>query len=487
MQFTSPLFIFIFLPLMMAALALTPARYRRWTILISGVLFYVLANIKTPVSILFLAVSATFAYCASYAVYVSRKKPKRTMMFFCVAVCVTMFAALRFCGVWLEAYDITFLPLGVSVYLLSVISMTIDISRGDAEPPANFADALLYIGFFPVLIAGPIIKYKDFVRITSEEKMEFSLNNAANGIVLFAGGFVKRIGVAAIMADAYDRIIDNIPSGGELKLGVGLFLVLLMLANVYYAFSGYSDMGRGMALIMGIHLEPDFHYPFAACTPTEYLKRFLGSLYSFLDDYFAGPLENLLNGIASKKGKRPRAKAVAFLAGATIALLNAMWFKASLPMLVAFLPLTLLVAAERADLCGKTGESWIRRNLFTRSCGRFVTIILVSLFWTQLKLRSVGQMIEYFTSLTVRGSYQSYRLYLTLFNTEYLWVFAAALLLALPAILDGCGFDWSRGRAGAVIRTVYCGGLLLFFVFSIIVIMPQYPEYAAEPLKYITF
>ena len=136
---------------MMAALALTPARYRRWTILISGVLFYVLANIKTPVSILFLAVSATFAYCASYAVYVSRKKPKRTMMFFCVAVCVTMFAALRFCGVWLEAYDITFLPLGVSVYLLSVISMTIDISRGDAEPPANFADALLYIGFFPCL------------------------------------------------------------------------------------------------------------------------------------------------------------------------------------------------------------------------------------------------------------------------------------------------------------------------------------------------
>ena len=76
---------------------------------------------------------------------------------------------------------------------------------------------------------------------------------------------------------------------------------------------------------------------------------------------------------------------------------------------------------------------------------------------------------------------------MTLFNTEYLWVFAAALLLALPAILDGCGFDWSRGRAGAVIRTVYCGGLLLFFVFSIIVIMPQYPEYAAEPLKYITF
>lgn len=99
MQFTSPLFIFIFLPLMTAALAITPARRRRWTILICGAVFYVLANIKTPVSILFLAVSAAFAYCAAYAVYVSRKKPKKTVLVFCVSVCVLMLAVLRILGV----------------------------------------------------------------------------------------------------------------------------------------------------------------------------------------------------------------------------------------------------------------------------------------------------------------------------------------------------------------------------------------------------
>ena len=191
---------------MAAAQALTPAHRRRWTILACGLVFYVLANIKTPVSILFLAVSAAFAYCAAYAVYVSRKKPKKTVLVFSVFMCIAMLAVLRILGVRLEAYDVTFLPLGVSVYLLAAVSMLIDISRGDAEPPASFADALLYIGFFPVLVAGPIIKYKDFIRKSSNEELEFSLTGVANGLVLFARGFIKRIGVSAILAGAYDDI-----------------------------------------------------------------------------------------------------------------------------------------------------------------------------------------------------------------------------------------------------------------------------------------
>ncbi len=409
------------------------------------------------------------------------------MLVFCVAVSIIMLAALRISGVWLEAYDVTFLPLGMSVYLLSVISMTIDISRGDAEPPATFADACLYVVFFPVFIAGPIIKYKDFMRITSDEKLDFSLVNVSNGIMLFACGFVKRIGVSAIMADAYDRISDNLPAGGELNLGVGLFLIVLMLTNIYFAFSGYSDMGRGLALIMGIRLGSDFNFPFASCTPTEYLRRFFGSLYSFLDDYFASPIERVASEFALKKGKPRLNIAASFAAGALVATLSTLWFKASLPMLLAFLPLILWVALERSARRGRSDTPWIRRNLAARTFGRCVTLLLVSLFWIQLKLRSVGQLADYLGSLTVLGSYQSYRLYMTVFNTEYLWVLAAILFLAFPAVLGWFGVDWSRGRTGAVLRTVYSALLFVFFVFSIFVIMPQYPQYAAEPFRYISF
>ena len=482
MQFTSPLFIFIFLPLMAAAQALTPAHRRRWTILACGLVFYVLANLKTPVSILFLAVSAAFAYCAAYAVYVSRKKPKKTVLVFSVFVCIAMLAVLRILGVRLEAYDVTFLPLGVSVYLLAAVSMLIDISRG-------FADALLYIGFFPVLVAGPIIKYKDFIRKSSDEELEFSLTGVANGLVLFARGFIKRIGVSAILAGAYDDISSLAVSEENLNLGVGMFLVLLMLTNVYFAFSGYSDMGRGLALIMGIKLDNDFHYPFAACTPFEYINRFFVSLTAFLDDYLAQPLERMICGAAGNEpGKRDlRRGTAAFLAGMLVATLTALWFKASLPMLVAFLPLILLSAAERTvRACGTSG-GLVRRNLATRTVGRVITLALVSLFWTQLKLRSVGQLVDYFRTLTVIGSYQSYRLYMTIYNREYLFAALVALWLLLPALLGLCGVDWSRGKAGTVLRTLYCGGIIALFVFSIYVVMPQYPEYAMSPFKYITF
>lgn len=486
MQFTSPLFIFIFLPLMTAALAITPARRRRWTILICGAVFYVLTNIKTPVSILFLAVSAAFAYCAAYAVYVSRKKPKKTVLAFCVSVCVLMLTVLRILGVRLEAYDVTFLPLGVSVYLLATVSMLIDISRGDAEPPPGFADACLYITFFPVMIAGPIIKYRDFVKLSSEERLDFSLVNVANGYMLFARGFVKRIGISAIMADAYDSICEAVAAEGDLKLGVGAFLVLLMLTNVYFAFSGYSDMGRGLALIMGMKIESDFYYPFAACTPTDYLRRFFRSLGDFLEDYVALPIERVACR-GSDVRVTWRKRTASFFAGAVVATITALWFKASIPMLVAFLPLILLIAAERAVHCGGGGSSLVRRNLATRTVGRIVTLVLVSLFWTQLKLRSVGQLLDYFGTLTVLGSYQSYMVYMTVFNQEYIWALLAAAWLVIPAVLGWCGVDLSRGRAGAAVRTVYCVGLLACFVFSVFVIMPQYPGYAVSPFKYITF
>ena len=233
-------------------------------------------------------------------------------------------------------------------------------------------------------------------------------------------------------------------------------------------------------------IESDFYYPFAACTPTDYLRRFFRSLGDFLEDYVALPIERVACR-GSDVRVTWRKRTASFFAGAVVATITALWFKASIPMLVAFLPLILLIAAERAVHCGGGGSSLVRRNLATRTVGRIVTLVLVSLFWTQLKLRSVGQLLDYFSTLTVLGSYQSYMVYMTVFNQEYIWALLAAAWLVIPSVLGWYGVDLSRGRAGAVVRTVYCVGLLACFVFSVFVIMPQYPGYAVSPFKYITF
>ncbi len=508
MQFTSPLFIFIFLPLMTAALAITPAHRHRRAMLAVSMAFYVLANIKTPVSILFLAVTAAFAYCASYAVYVNRKRQKRSLLIFSVSVCIGMLALLRYLGLRFEAYDVSFLPLGMSIYLLSAASMIIDVSRGDAEPPASFADALTYIGFFPVMIAGPIVKYKDFATVSSGDSLDISLRATSEGAMLFARGFVKRIGISAILACAYDEISAGVLVENKLQIWVGMFLMLLMLTNVYFSFSGYSDMGRGLALIMGVRLRPDFDFPLAACTPFEYLRRFVISFNSYIDDYFALPLERLLcrgrtaaeayadvddvrAGEADKCGgiSRVRARLAAFAAGIVAASLTAMWFKASLAALLAFMPLVLLSAGERASRAAHPESFFIRRNLATRLVGRIFTVTLVGLFWLQIKLRYVSQLFDYLGMLTVVGSYQPYRIYMTIYNREYLWVLFVALWLMQPAVFRYFRnkHGWGSERHDTLFGGIYYTGILLFFIFSVFVILPQHPEYSLAPFKYITF
>ncbi len=515
MQFTSPLFIFIFLPLMTVVPAILPARLRRRTILAVGVAFYILANIKTPVSILFLAVVAAFAYCASYAVYVNRKRKKRTLLIFSVSICIGMLALLRYLGVRFEAYDVSFLPLGMSIYMLSAVSMIIDVSRGDSEPPATFADALTYIGFFPVMIAGPIVKYKDFGVVSSDDNLDISLKATAEGGMLFARGFVKRIGISAILSGAYDEISAGVLMENKLQIWVGLFLMFLMLANVYFAFSGYSDMGRGLALIMGVRLSPDFNFPLAACTPFEYLRRFMISFNSYVDDYFALPIERVFcrgmtaaeaycdeNGISTYNGSggmsnavkgisHARDRAAALIAGTVAASLTALWFKASLAALLAFAPLILLSAWERAAHIGNDERNglFIRRNLATRLLGRICTGTLVGLFWLQIKLRYVSQLFDYIGMLTVVGSYQPYKIYLTIYNREYLWVLFVTLWLMQPALLRNFRnkHGWDGERYDNLRGCIYYTGILLFFVFSVFVILPQHPEYSLAPFKYITF
>lgn len=461
---------------------------------------------------MFLAVVAAFAYCASYAVYVNRKRQKRTLLIFSVSICIGMLALLRYLGVKFEAYDVSFLPLGMSIYMLSAVSMIIDVSRGDSEPPASFADALTYIGFFPVMIAGPIVKYKNFALISSNNDLDISLAATAEGCMLFARGFVKRIGVSAILSGAYDEISSGVLIDNKLQIWVGIFLMFLMLANVYFAFSGYSDMGRGLALILGIRLSPDFDLPLAACTPFEYLRRFLISFNSYAEDYFALPLERLVCrgmtadeayqscGMAARADdvaanddldgvSRSRARAAAFLAGIVAASLTAMWFKASFAALLAFAPLILLNAWERAAHVGDGGGTFIRRNLATRIIGRVFTVTLAGLFWLQIKLRYVSQLFDYIGMLTVVGSYQPYKIYLTIYNREYLWVLFVSLWLMQPALLRYFRnkHGWSGERYDNLRGCIYYTGILLFFVFSVFVILPQHPEFSLSPFKYITF
>ena len=182
MLFTSPVFLLLFLPVMLGVYTLTPPKIRPRAICFFSIVFYTLAHIGSPASILFLLLCAIFTYCATFAASIVRKT---SVMVFVTVVLIGVLAVLRYLGVWAdEEAARRFLPIGASFYLLASFSCITDVRRGDAPMPKSFIDVLTYVTYFPVMIAGPVIKYKDFERIIRPENMQFSAAGVGSGIIL---------------------------------------------------------------------------------------------------------------------------------------------------------------------------------------------------------------------------------------------------------------------------------------------------------------
>jgi len=196
MLFTSPVFLLLFLPLTLGIYTLIPARLKPSAICIFSLIFYAMANFGNPASLLFLLLCAIFTYCATFAAFSVRKK---YVMVFVICVLVGVLAVLRYLGVWADVSAAArYIPIGASFYLLACFSCIMDVRRGDAPMPRNFADVLIYVTYFPVMIAGPVIKYKNFESLIKPENLRFTAAGVASGIVLFARGFIKRIAIAAL-------------------------------------------------------------------------------------------------------------------------------------------------------------------------------------------------------------------------------------------------------------------------------------------------
>lgn len=469
MLFTSPVFILIFLPLMLALYAMTPHQLRRNTICFFNVAFYILSNLKRPVCILFMFMCVAFTYCAAFAV---RSVKRKGVVVFAVSVSVAILAALRILSMSATSDAIRYFPIGASFYLLATISCVIDVKRGDAPPPQTFTDTLLYISYFPVMIAGPVIRYKDFVRLTRPENINFGSTFIAGGVQLFVIGFIKRVAIAAFLDEVYSRITTQIGNGtGEaLSLPVIIILSGLLLLSVYYSFSGYSDMGRGISMMLGIPLACDFGSCLYSTSVTEYMENFMNSLYCWFYDYIINPLKKIL----------PHQKTAAAFASTAGFICMLFWYRASLPVLGAMIPVMILTWLDaRYDVRRR-----LSRNILTRSFGRLITLAVMSVFWLLIRTQDVAALSEQIRSMTFIAPLQSYNLYLTLFNREFFLIAVLIFLVRYPVIHGSVARHFVMFKSEKYETTAqWVWSLLLMsvFVFSLMYLLPQYPSLASMP------
>lgn len=276
MIFSSFTFLLFFLPCVMLCYYLPfGIRYKNTVLLLASLIFY---GMGEPVYIILLILSSIFHYYAG--IRISSSKHARQILIAAVILDVICLGFFKYSGI------VSKMPVGISFYIFQEISYLVDVSRDKSIVQKNFAKLLLYISFFPQLIAGPIVKYHDINEQLEHRKIDIS--NIAAGLRRFLFGLSKKV----LLANTLGFIVDQ--AYGYANPDINGFIAwtaaCLYCLQIYYDFSGYSDMAIGLAAMFGIVLKENFEYPYASFSIKQFWRRWHISLSSWFKEYLYIPL-----------------------------------------------------------------------------------------------------------------------------------------------------------------------------------------------------
>ena len=294
MVFSSLTFLCVFLPVVFVADRLARSvKVKNALLIAASLVFYAYGE---PILVLLMLASTLFNWGAGLLVAHSDGTRKKVALAGAVIVNIGLLAVFKYagmavgtvnalCGLGLVEPHIP-LPLGISFYTFQALSYVIDVYRGDVEPQKSWPRVLLYISFFPQLVAGPIVKYHDIEREMTDRRA--TPEDTAAGIRRFCMGLAKKVLIANVMARTADAMFDL---GGNAVGCAGAWLVTLAyLLQIYFDFSGYSDMAIGLGRVFGFHFKENFDHPYASASIKEFWRRWHMSLSTWLREYLYFPL-----------------------------------------------------------------------------------------------------------------------------------------------------------------------------------------------------
>jgi len=303
MVFSSNVFLFLFLPVFLGLYYLSAPRHRNLLLLTASYIFY--AWWRIDFLALFAAVTV-FNYWIGLRIGAAgvRSKGGRHWLTFGVAVDLCILGYFKYANfgveslnaliaAWgLQPFVIThvLLPIGISFYIFESISYIIDVYRGDTPATRNLIDFAAFVAIFPHLIAGPVLRFKDLVDQFNHRT--HTLEKFSEGCTRFMQGFIKKVFIADSLAPLADHFFAlETPSTGDAWLGA-----LTYTAQLYFDFSGYSDMAIGLGLMMGFRFMENFNQPYISQSITEFWRRWHISLSTWLRDYLYISLGGNRNG-----------------------------------------------------------------------------------------------------------------------------------------------------------------------------------------------
>ena len=389
-----------------------PMLWRNVSLIIFSILFY---SWGEPVYIFLMLIAVIINYISGLLIADSKSdKVRKVWLIIGVALDLGILATFKYLGFFATILvsmglpvgvpEIA-LPIGISFYTFQAISYLVDVYRRESPVQRNIFDLLLYIAMFPQLIAGPIVRYGT----VAEEIHNRSVNSAdlSYGTYRFIIGLGKKVILANILGEIATQLI-----GGNLEnlsLAGAWVGIIAFTLQIYFDFSGYSDMAIGLGRSVGFHFPENFRHPFTATSITDFWRKWHMSLGSFFRDYVYIPM-----------GGNRRHQILNIM---TVWFLTGMWHGASWNFILWGLYFGLVIYIEKFTIL-KWNIPRVLRHVYS------LTILLLSfgLFYFD----DMGRMQQFFYAMFGLGESQGFPLEVETVIYDNLWIWVAALLLCMP-------------------------------------------------------
>lgn len=452
MVFSSLVFMFAYLPITLLAYYLVPRQGRNIFLFIVNLIFY---GWGEPKLVLLMVFNIFFNYIGGWLVdkYRADAKKKKLFLILTCVLDVGILAVFKYTGMITETLNMLpflnipelqiSLPIGISFYTFQTMSYVIDVYRDDAPVSKNFINFGTYVALFPQLIAGPIVRYRDVAEqlVNRRETLEMF----TKGVKLFMVGLAKKVIIANTMGTLTTNIFATTDENGVVGTWVGMIAYTF---QIYFDFSGYSDMACGLGNMMGFEFLKNFNYPYIAKSITDFWRRWHISLSTWFKEYVYIPLGG------NRKGVKRQILNLLIVWG-----LTGLWHGAAYNFVLWGLYYGLLLILEKFVL-----KKFLDR--LPSFVQHIYTLFIIIIGWGLFYFTDVGQLGEFMVDLFNFGNgicgNQAFNLIMS--NLPMLIIAAVAstpLATMLYTRFEHTRFMW-------IPETLYCMGVLAVSTASLV-------------------
>lgn len=452
MVFSSLVFMFAYLPITLLAYYLVPRQGRNIFLFIVNLIFY---GWGEPKLVLLMVFNIFFNYIGGWLVdkYRADAKKKKLFLILTCVLDIGILAVFKYTGMITETLNMLpflnipelqiSLPIGISFYTFQTMSYVIDVYRDDAPVSKNFINFGTYVALFPQLIAGPIVRYRDVAEqlVNRRETLEMF----TKGVKLFMVGLAKKVIIANTMGTLTTNIFATTDENGVVGTWVGMIAYTF---QIYFDFSGYSDMACGLGNMLGFEFLKNFNYPYIAKSITDFWRRWHISLSTWFKEYVYIPLGG------NRKGVKRQILNLLIVWG-----LTGLWHGAAYNFVLWGLYYGLLLILEKFVL-----KKFLDR--LPSFVQHIYTLFIIIIGWGLFYFTDVGQLGEFMVDLFNFGNGicgdQAFNL--TMSNLPMLIIAAVAstpLATMLYTRFEHRRFMW-------IPETLYCMGVLAVSTASLV-------------------